>query len=168
MIKLERLELKKLVYEDIERLVELFKNDEIKKTYMIPNYDSDEKYIRLGEHFVNLSNQEEHFIVGVYLKDYLIGFINDVEIKLGTIELGYVIDPKYKNKGYCTEALNGSINYLFEKGFIEIVCGAFSNNIASIRVMEKVGLILLNKMDTITYNGINYDCVYYSIFKGMK
>lgn len=168
MIKLERIELKSFEDRDINRLVELFKNQEIKKTYMIPNFDSDDKYVKLAEHFKNLSNDNERYVKGIFLQGFLIGFINDVEIKLDSIELGYVIDPRYKNNGYCTEALKGSIKYLFENGYTEVICGAFSNNLASIKVMEKAGLILLNKMDKISYNGINYDCIYYSIFKGME
>lgn len=168
MIRLERLVLKPFEDKDVDRLVELLKNEEIKETYMIPSFDDENKYLKLAQHFLTLSHDENHYVVGINLNNVLIGFINDVEIKNGTIELGYVIDPIYKNKGYCTEALRGSINYLFKKGYVEIVCGAFTNNIPSIRVMEKAGLILLNRMDKVSYKGIERDCIYYSIFKGME
>ena len=167
-IKTERLVLKSFEEKDIQLMVELLKNKEIKKTYMIPSFDNEEQYFKLASRFLEFSLNDEHYVVGIYLDNLLIGFINDVEIKGKSIELGYVVNPKFKNNGYATEALKGSINYLFENGYEEIICGAFSSNEASIKVMEKAGLILLNRMDTIQYHGVNHSCIYYSIFKGMN
>lgn len=167
MIKSERLELKSIEENDFDLLVEIFKNQEVKKTYMLPDFDNDEKYYILAKRFKDLSLDNSHYLRGIYYQNKLIGFINDVEIVGKSIELGYVINPNFKNQGYATEALKASINYLFENGYEEVICGAFSSNLASTKVMEKAGLILLNKLDQIEYRGIIHNCIYYSIFKGM-
>ena len=167
MIKSERLELKSIEENDFDLLVEIFKNQEVKKTYMLPDFDNDEKYYILAKRFKDLSLDNSHYLRGIYYQNKLIGFINDVEIVGKSIELGYVINPNFKNQGYATEALKASINYLFENGYEEVICGAFSSNLASTKVMEKAGLILLNKLDQIEYRGIIHNCIYYSVFKGM-
>ena len=77
------------------------------------------------------------------------------------IELGYAINPKFQNKGYCTLALNKAINILLEKGYKKIVCGAFATNSASIRVMEKVGMKKVDKTEVINYHGEDHVCVFY-------
>ncbi|MGN1344603.1 MAG: GNAT family N-acetyltransferase, partial [Traorella sp.] len=78
------------------------------------------------------------------------------------IELGYVIDPVFQNKGFASEALNGMIHKMFDLGFKEVVCGAFDDNDASIRVMEKCGMVKMNRFDEIEYQGKFHHCVYYS------
>jgi RimJ/RimL family protein N-acetyltransferase len=89
--------------------------------------------------------------------------MNDTEIVGDSIEIGYVISPKHQNKGFCTEALCGAIDHLFEKGFSEIICGAFEENKASIRVMQKSGMKPMPKTEVIEYRGKEHNCVYYSI-----
>ena len=59
-----------------------------------------------------------------------------------TWELGYIFNPKYHGKGYCTEAAQQIIAYAFKELNAHKVT-AFCNpkNIASWRVLEKCGLI---------------------------
>ena len=102
---------------------------------------------------------------GVYLEDKIIGFANTVEIKDKTIEIGYVIYPTYWNQGYATEMLTALIQKLFEMGFAEVLTGAFEENIASQRVMQKSGMTLLDMQDEIEYRGKVHKCVYYSAKK---
>ena len=82
-----------------------------------------------------------------------------------SIELGYVIDPIYKNNGYATEALKASIKELFNVGFSKIIAGAFENNIASMRVMEKAGMKRSEIIEVVEYRGNTYNCKMYSIEK---
>ena len=46
---------------------------------------------------------------------------------------------------------------------ISVRCGAFSENTASIRVMEKAGMVREDFTEDIEYRGIMHHCVYYSI-----
>ena len=162
MIKTDRLIIKDINESDRINMIKMFKNDEIIEFYMIPKYDNDEEYDKLFESFLSLSKLENRFVKGIYLNNTIIGFINDLGIKDKKVELGYAINPKYHNQGFMTEALNASIKHLLDNGCNEVICGAFENNIRSIRVMKKCGMNLMDKIDYITYNQINQKCVYYN------
>lgn len=50
-------------------------------------------------------------------------------------------------------------------GYREIICGAFEENAASIRVMVKAGMHKLSRTDEVEYRDKRHQCVYYSIMK---
>lgn len=58
-----------------------------------------------------------------------------------TWELGYIFNPKYQGKGYCTEASMAISDYAFKELNIHKIT-AYSNikNIASWKVLEKIGM----------------------------
>lgn len=57
------------------------------------------------------------------------------------IEIGYRMLKEHWNKGYATEASLGLLNYGFKTlGLTKIVSSAHTENIASRRVMEKIGM----------------------------
>ena len=165
MIRTERLEIKPFSLADQERMVKLFTNDIIKKTYMLPDFDSQDKVIKLFERMVELSQSQERLVRGIYCDDVVIGMVNDVGIENGKIEVGYMLDPAYHNQGYATEMLKAVIPYLFDRGFVEVVAGAFEGNIASQRVMQKAGMQLTDVVDEIEYRGVVHKCVNYSMKK---
>ena len=160
-ITTERLCLHAIEDKDLEAMLALFTDAEVYQTFMLPDFKSHEEQVKLFERLKMLSSQSERFVYGIYLKDELIGFINDVEIEGAEIELGYVISPSQKNKGYATEVLKAMIEVLFAEGFSTVKAGAFEENIASIRVMEKSGMTRIAKRDEITYRGKTHRCVYY-------
>ena len=132
---------------------------------MLPEFEDDAAAERLFRKILTCSHQEEHFERAIYLEDRLIGFLNDVEIQDGTVELGYVIHPDYQNRGYATEALTASIQELFRQGFSRIRTGYFEENPASGRVMEKSGMHPISRLDTIEYRGKLHKCLYFEIEK---
>ena len=77
------------------------------------------------------------------------------------VELGYVIHPAYQNQGYATEALTAGIDALFQAGISTVETGAFEENSASMRVMEKSGMHRIPRTDQIDYRGNTHTCVYY-------
>ena len=163
--KTQRLTVRPFLDGDREKMLEMLYDESIKKTYMIPDFESVEAAEKLFSAFVRLSQDESRYVGAICLDHELVGFMNDTEIVDGTVEMGYVISPSHQNKGFCTEAMRGAIQYLFEKGFSEVICGAFEENAASLRVMQKCGMKLLDKTDVIEYRGKNYNCIYYSIEK---
>ncbi len=165
MIRTERLEIKPFSMEDQERMAELFTDGTIKKTYMLPDYDSMDKVYALFTRMLELSNGNERLVRGIYKDGIAIGMVNDVGIEDGKIEVGYMLDPAYHNQGYATEMLKAIIQYLFEKGFTEVLAGAFEENIASQRVMQKAGMKLTDVVDEIEYRGVVHKCVNYCIRK---
>ncbi len=161
--KTERLSVRPFCDADKEKMLEMLYDESIKKTYMIPDFENVEAAEKLFSAFARLSNADDRYVGAISLGDELIGFMNDTEIVDGCVEMGYVISPEYQNKGYCTEAMKGAIGYLFEKGFSKVICGAFEENIASKRVMQKCGMKLMNRSDVIEYRGKEHRCIYYSI-----
>ena len=159
------LNLKSLSYEDAEQTLDILTSKAVAKTYMLPDYSKREDALPLFHRLVELSQNKSRYVRGIYVNETLIGFLNDVEISAASIELGYVIHPDHWGKGYMTQALKLALSELFRLGYQEVVCGAFSHNAASIRVMEKAGMQKTDKTESIEYRDIAHQCVYYSIRK---
>jgi len=74
-------------------------------------------------------------------------------------EIGYRFLEKHWNKGYATEAGHRLLQYAFdEQGLDRIVAVSLEDNVASTKVMQKIGL-------TYDHTGRYYDteCVFYAI-----
>lgn len=165
MIRTRRLFLKPYSDMDEDKMIELLTNEEIKKTYMIPDFNTKEEAVSMFEKIKLFSYSENHYELGIYLEDHLIGFINDVCMDDVKIELGYVIHPDFSNRGYAAEALAAAIEDLFQRGFKEVITCAFESNKASCRVMEKCGMKRIDREDDIFYQNKLQHCIYYSISK---
>ena len=161
--KTERLCMAPLAYKDIPALRALFTDEEVKKTYMLPDFADDTAFLRTFNHLQKLSNEENGYTAGIFLEDELIGLFHKVDINGDRVEVGYAIHPRFWNQGYATEALRAGIGYFFEKGFSEVYAGAFKTNKASTRVMEKAGMKKTNMKASVDYRGKTYPCVYYSV-----
>ena len=166
MLQTARLIIKKITEGDQESALDLLTNDTIRKTYMLPDFEKREDAVPLFRRIMELSRGDQRYVRGIYLNDHLIGYSNEVEVVEKSIELGYLIHPDYHGKGYMTEALIALIPALFALGYEEVVCGAFEENPASLRVMAKAGMRLLDKTDEIEYRGKMHRCIYYSARKG--
>lgn len=153
--------LKPFAAEDEENAVQLFTDEKVKKTYMLPDFESREKAVALFERLKELSYQENRFVRGVYLDDELIGMVNDVGIEGEKLEIGYALRSQYHNQGYGTEMLKASLEYLINQGFKEIRAGAFEENPASTRIMEKAGMTKIDYTDELEYRGKVHKCIYY-------
>jgi len=151
--------------EDQERMLEMLTSNRINQTYMLPDFEKQQDAIPLFHRLKTLSEDSGRFVRCIDLEGSAIGFLNDVETTDSSIELGYVIHPEYHNRGYMTEALSGAIKELFKSGYTCVTCGAFDENRASIRVMEKCGMEQMKQTDTIEYRGMNHRCVYYQAVK---
>jgi RimJ/RimL family protein N-acetyltransferase len=146
-------------------LMSIFKSDVVKATYMVPDLETREAEIKLFERLRDLSLREDRFVFGIYLNGELIGLINDCEINNKCIEMGYALHPDYHNQGFATEAFGAAISHLFSQSFEEIIAGAFEENAASMRVMEKCGMKRTKMTAEVKYRGITHKCIYYSIKK---
>lgn len=157
-----RLMMKRMTIADGKEGTKLLRDGRINKTYMIPDL-TEEAAEKLFCRFCDLSANDSRYIRGIYQDNALVGFINDTEISDRTIELGWVVDPEHQNLGFATEAVRHAIKDLFSYGFEEVTAGAFEENPASIRVMEKSGMRVQNKQEWIEYRGKNHRCVYYAV-----
>lgn len=161
--KTERLCMAPLAYKDIPALRALFTDEEVKKTYMLPDFADDTAFLRTFNHLQKLSNEENGYTAGIFLEDELIGLFHKVEIHGDRVEVGYAIHSHHQNKGYATEVLKAGIDHFFAHGFSEVYAGAFKSNAASMRVMEKAGMKKTKMKASVSYRGKEHPCVYYSV-----
>lgn len=161
IIHTERLCLHAIADNDADDVIALLTNEIICKTFMVPDFTSREDELKMFEVLKRLSSSNEHFVYGIYLENKMIGFINDVEINGAEIELGFVVHPSQHNKGFATEVLNASIQELFRLGYSVVRTGAFEENTASVRVMEKCGMVRLEQENHIEYRGAVHRCVWF-------
>ena len=168
--KSEKLETKRLTLRafeecDREQVLDIFFDEDVKKTYMIPDFESKLQAEVLFEKMMRFSLSDEHFVYGICLDNVLIGFINDCEITDSAIEIGFAISPTFHGQGFATEAVNAVIDELFKMGFREVKAGFFEENNASCRVMQKCGMRKTDLEEDIEYRGILHHCIYYAIEK---
>ncbi len=157
--------MRKIYPEDQEFFLDILTDNTVNKTYMLPDFGSRADAIPLFQRLRSLSEDGNRFVRCISNGDTAVGFLNDVEIKDGKIELGYAIHPKHHNKGYMTAALKAAIAELFDMGLHEVICGAFEGNDASMRVMEKSGMQRIPYSDTVDYRGQTHKCIYYATKK---
>ncbi len=148
-----------LTESDRDALIALITNEEIGRTYMVPDLASMEKRDAVFARFLELSNDPERFVCGIFEGGRLIGMIHEVGVSGREMELGYFIDPAKKGRGFASEALKAAIAFLFASGFEKVTAGAFSGNAASLRVMEKAGMKRTGATETLTYRGAERVCI---------
>lgn len=150
---------------DWPRAAQLMMSSEVNKTYMLPDFESEEKARPLFDRLMNLSKDESRYVRAMEENGKFVGFCNDVERDGDSVEIGYALCPDAWGRGCATAALKLAIADLFELGFKQVVAGAFVENPASLRVMEKAGMTPIDKVDEIDYRGRTHTCVYRVIRK---
>lgn len=155
----ERLRLAKIEGNNIELLADIFSHPFVGKTYMVPEFKSRDEAVALAKRVADMSNCRQRFVYGIHIGEKLIGLVNEVDLDQGKIELGFVISPDENSKGYATETLKVCIKHLLELGFDSVKTGAFEENAASIRVMEKCEMTRLDEVEHIEYRGIEHRCI---------
>ena len=97
-----------------------------------------------GNHKKNRQGYLHHLCLAVYEKgnDRIIGWCGlDGQCSPGQTVLFYSIHSDYQNKGYATQCAGRLLCYAFDElGISSISGGCDKNNIASFRVMEKIGM----------------------------
>ena len=148
----ERLLFRKFTEEDVELIFSLNVDPEVTKYTHDPMVDKEqaEKVLNevilpqyslygLGRWAVHLKSSRE-FIGWCGLK-----FIEE----LNEVDLGYRFIKTFWNKGYATEAALVTIKYGLEKLKIECITGrALPQNIASINVLKKCGMVFIGMQES--------------------
>lgn len=148
---------------DRAALMSLLTNEEVGKTYMVPDLSAPEAWEKLFSRLRELSLRRDRFVYAVCLDGEAIGLVNDVGMEGDTVEFGYAIHPAHRNRGYAAEALAAVIEAAFAAGFAAVRAGAFAENEASLRVMEKCGMKPIPYEETVTYRGAEHRCLYREI-----
>ena len=61
--------IKPFTTEDVEYAVEIFTDEIVKKTYMLPDFETREKAVALFERMKELSYEKDRFVRGIYLSN---------------------------------------------------------------------------------------------------
>jgi len=68
--------------------------------------------------------------------------------KNGSVQIGYMIRQEYQRSGYITEALKRGILWIFERpGVFSLLAETTKSNLASRRVLEKIGMTICKETD---------------------
>lgn len=172
-IETERLILRKIELKDAEDLCELFNDEKVQEFLVgIPeNYTVEMATDYIGNKMSKRYLKSDFYDWGIEDKNTqkLVGRICvyrlDDERRMA--DLVWYITPAVRGKGYMTEAGKAVVEFLQSIGFERIEAFADVENIASIRVMEKIGMQfegILRKYDCRRDDSL-YDAKMYSIIK---
>ena len=153
--------LREILPEDRERMLDILTSEKVNRTYMLPDFEHREDALPMYLRLMEMSSNRSKYLRAIADGDGLVGFVNQVDLQDGEMELGYVIHPDFHGRGYMTRALELAMEEVFSLGCQKIITGAFSSNPASIRVMEKCRMTRIDKTDEIEYRGNVHTCVYY-------
>lgn len=146
-LRTERLELRPVRDADIDRILEYRNRPEVTRWLLRTQVDPASfraAWQRAAE------NPDDHS-VAVTLDGVVIGTVLlEVADGLGQpgmpprteAEIGYIFDPAYGGRGYATEAVTAMVAYAFDRlGLRRLTAGCFAGNLASVRILEKAGLL---------------------------
>ena len=114
-------------------------------------YRPDSAYTLTGQRQQIASDQEgfaegKRYAFGIYLGNELVGRValdNVVRGAWQNATIGYFVDQERNGHGIGTEAVRSAVNYAFtEADLHRVQAGVMPRNVASIRVLEKVGFRL--------------------------
>lgn len=116
------------------------------------------------------ADENETFAFAIMVDDKVVGSIGifrQGNIHSQTAELGYYIAEEYWDKGIMTEAVKQICEYVFgDSDIIRIYAEPFAYNIASCRVLEKVGFQYEGTLrSNAVKNGKVIDMKMYSLIK---
>lgn len=144
---MDKVELRKFKREDLQRIYELFRNDNILKNLLIEKKAKDIRLKDEKEWLEKVLRQYKQkkpqgYHLAIKVNEELIGSIgaHKVDYKNENAEFGYWIGENYWGKGYVTQAIKQFSNILFNKfKFKRIYAFPFGYNESSQKVLEKAG-----------------------------
>ncbi len=144
----DRLVLRPVRPDDIDRLLE-FRNSPAVYRWLMRTVVDPDKFRDLW--MKTLTEPNDHSTVAE-LDGVVIGTASlEVEDAMGQdggepsvlaeAHLGYILDPAYAGQGYATEIATELLRIAFEElGVHRAYAGCFADNLASVRVLEKIGM----------------------------
>jgi RimJ/RimL family protein N-acetyltransferase len=137
------IELRIIGPEYVKQIYEIYKDREVFDKLGAP-FDFENVTVEFEREFLeNLQKEikeKKAFAKGIFFNNKLVGFIGTKKIYANESEFGYWLGRKYWGQGIVSEAIRIFVKDFFENFKIEkLVAGAYKNNIASQRVLEKNG-----------------------------
>lgn len=124
--------------EEVARMWEYPKETTIENAYSALEYMN-------NTHSKNRPNAICHLCLGIFKKDEpqkIIGWCGlDGEAEPGKTVLFYIIDEKFRGRGYATQCAAELLRYAFEDMAYDVIYGGCAkDNYASYKVMQKIGM----------------------------
>ncbi len=105
------------------------------------------------------------YIIEIKQSHEVIGMLLQQDDHSNTIELGYAIGEPFWNHGYTTEAMKEVIFHLFQDGYTKVTAQCFRENLASMRVMQKCGMIQTKTCYLLSWMGSNHEVIEFEVLK---
>ena len=158
MLKTERVFLRPFRITDAEDLYEYAKIDGIGQMAGWSPHKDIEESKEVLDMFIKSKRQLAIVINGKVVGSLGFEYYNEKyfpEYKnLSGTEIGYVLSRDYWGNGYMPEIVRAAINYLFDIEKLDfIICGHFTSNNQSKRVIEKTGFIFAKEIEYLTSYG---------------
>jgi len=164
-IRTERLTLTPPTEADRAQLRELLTDPTVTATYMVPPLSDTAALDRLIDRLIALGGTGGRLMLALRYEGVCAGIVHDVGVTEGTVELGYALRTPYHGRGLMTEAVRATLAHLFSLGVHAVRGGAFSGNVASVRVMTACGFSETGETEQIDYRGRTHECRYFEIKK---
>ena len=161
-----RLKLRRLSFDDVYDYYERLGSDgEVSKFMLFEPHQDIGETLALIEEALLRYEEESFYRWGIENEDGLIGVIELLHFdeESESCSFAYMLGKPWWGQGYATEALKAMIAELFARGWETVICGAFEENPASLRVMEKSGMALIDREDIISYRGKDHRCLYRAV-----
>ena len=155
--------LRPVAEEDREMFVGLLTDEIVGRTYMVPDNIDRSLAEQIFQRYLERSLAPDRYVRAICAGETAVGVIHDVTGQNGTVELGWALLSDHHGKGHCTEAVRLAIGELHDLGYKTITAGAFVENTASLRVMEKNGMKRIDLEEIIPYKGKEHRCIYHSL-----
>ncbi|TAE14087.1 MAG: N-acetyltransferase [Oscillatoriales cyanobacterium] len=170
-IETERLLLRKITLNDASDMFEYASNPEVSEYTMWSTHTSIEDTKYFLKSLTKMYKRKELVDWGIVHKaeKKFIGTCGYVEWSMthSRAEIGYALSARYWREGYMSEAVNAIIEFGFREMLLNRIVGRCEvNNIASARVMEKVGMQLEGILrQQLFVKGRYWDLKIYSILR---
>ena len=167
-IETDRLILVKPEMKYTGRLLEIWKNPKMTKLNSVNQITLTEAKNNMKKRIKNQGDTQISFYALLKENKYLIGSAGlNISEHNNSAELGYGIDAKYWNNGYCTELVKAVLNFAFTKTNLHRIWATPAvKNKASCKILENCGFkreAILK--DSAYYFGKYYDEAYYTLFR---
>ena len=167
----ERLLLRAVDDGDVEEVLALRSNPETMKYVPRPLAKTKEDaYVHIRTIKEKISNNSGiNWAITIKGNNQLIGIIGHYKLQPENYraEIGYMLSPEYKSKGYATEAIKAVVAYGFEQMNLHSIEAIIDPaNSASERVLQKCGFVKeAHFIENEWYNGKFWDSVVYSLLE---
>jgi RimJ/RimL family protein N-acetyltransferase len=146
-VRTQRLTIRPATPDDLESLGRIQNLPEV-TTWLPSNPGTQADYLlRMGRHGLlprTLVLERESVIIGELYLHLTSGWAQREvadDAKDSEAEIGWGLDPAHQGQGYATEAAGELLRLCFEVlGVRRVTAGAFADNAASLRVMERLGM----------------------------